>query len=314
MIPTEAVYSDLLKPHFLKTIQEDCTDVKLHFDSGTRMLQIKGTSQSVLSTKNEVHDALSRLKRKEVKFDPALIAYLKSIGSRSISRIFFNKADVHATVDLFSNTSVVIHGLSNYDINRAEKILKKDTGLKEVQIPEEAVPVVQTKSFEDIVEELRRNFSIHVSIASVDSDDKKPICILAGQKTELCSVEKKFQEFIKEQITVTVYMVLESIELTESLPLLLNRLGLSHFSGHVKWNPDCETLELTGTNKTITDIKIAIEEKTKGLQCKTVTICRPGAFSYFKEDGQVFLNSLDMMLSCMAVLTTKPEQVNLQVF
>lgn len=110
-------------------------------------------------------------------------------------------------------------------------------------------------------------------------------------------------------------MVLEEgMELTESLPLLLDRLGLSHLSVCIKCNPGCETLELTGTNKAITEIKVAIEEKIKGLRCKTVTICLPGAFSYFKEDGQVFLNSLDTMLSCMAVLTTKPGQVHLQVF
>lgn len=278
------------------------------------MLQIKGKPQSVSSTKNEVYDALSRLRRKEIKLDPVLIAYLKSMGSQSICRSFFFKADVYATVDVCSNTSVVINGLSNYDINRAEKMLKEDTGSKEVQIPEEAISVLQNKGFEDLIEELKSRFSIHVSIASVDSDDKKPICILAGQKTELCSVENKIQEFIKDQITVTVYMVLEGIELSESLPLLLDRLGLSRFSGHIKWNPDCETLELTGTNKAITEIKIAIEEKTKGLKCKTVKICLPGAFSYFKEDGQVFLSSLDPMLSCMAVLTTKPGNINLQVF
>ncbi|KAF4088969.1 hypothetical protein AMELA_G00060800 [Ameiurus melas] len=313
-IPNESVYSDLLEPHFFrKTIQEENTDVKVNFDPITRILQIKGTHQSVSSTKNEVYYALRRLKIKEIKIEPALIAYLKSIGSGNISRIFFHKADVHATVVLFSNISVVINGMSNYDINRAEKILKESTDSKEIQIPEEAASVIQTKNFENFVDDLRRNYSVHVNIALADGDDKKLMCILAGQKTELCSVEMKVQEFIKEQTRATAYMVLdEGMELTESLPLLLDRLGLSHISGCVKWNPDSETLELTGTNKAITEIKVAIEEKTKGLRCKTVTICLPGAFSYFKEDGQEFLNSLGTMLSCMAVLTASPGQVNLQ--
>lgn len=317
LIPSESVYSELLQPHFLKDILGNFTDVTLTFDTSTLMLQVDGTPESISFVKSEVFDALKRLKSKKIKMEPTLFTYLKSRGSENVSRTHFFPAEIHATIDVLSDSSVVIYGLSHYDINRAEKTLKEDLDTKEVHFPgEEAASVVQTKNFADFVEDLNKTRTgVQVNIVtSVHNNEKKVACILAGMKPDLIAVEKEICEFIHEQSKVTVGLELAGgVELAESLPMLLDKLGLSHLSRSVSWRSDLKNLELTGTQKEIDEAMAAIEEKTKGLQCTTVTICRPGAYSYFTANGQEFLKSLGSMLSCMAVLKTEPEEVSLQV-
>ncbi|XP_036451880.1 protein mono-ADP-ribosyltransferase PARP14-like [Colossoma macropomum] len=312
-IPFESVYTDLLEPHYLKSIQEDFTDVNFQFDIRTLMLQITGTPQSVSSAKRDVNDALRRLKSKEINMAPALTTYLKSRGSGLVSKIYFLPEEIAASIDVRLNSSVVIHGLSHYDIKRAENILIEDLATKVVKIHEEEdVSVVNTNSFEDFVEALNKTYT-GVQVSVVDSNENKPVCMVAGRKTDLSSVEEKIHEFIHKQSKTTVNVVLDgTMELIERIPLLLDKLELSHLSGRVKWNQYLETLELTGTQKENDENMESIKEKTKGLQCKTVIICQPGAYSYFKANGQEFLNLLHSMLSCMAVLETEPGKVNLQ--
>ena len=99
----------------------------------------------------------------------------------------------------------------------------------------------------DFVEELNKTYT-GVQVSVVDSNDNKPVCMVAGRKTNLSSVEEKIHEFIHEQSKMTLHLKLDGdMELTESLPLLLDKLDLSHLSGRVRWNLDFKTLELPGT-------------------------------------------------------------------
>ncbi|KAI4886313.1 hypothetical protein NFI96_016732 [Prochilodus magdalenae] len=312
-IPSTSVYSELLQPYYLRSIRDDFTDVKLQFDSSTLMLQITGTPQSVSSVKSDVHDALRRIKSKEVNIHPALTTYLNSKGSGNVSRILFRPEEIAAAIDIRSDSCVVINGFNQYDIKRAERILIEGFATKEVQIhEEEAASVVNSNSFGDFIEELNKTHT-GVQAHVVDSSVKKPVIVVTGRKTDLISGEEKIHRFIYEKTKKTAKLGLDGrMELAECLPLLLDKLELSHLSGRVRWNAGLETLELTGTQKENDQNVASIKEKIKGLHCKTVTICRPGAHSYFKADGQEFLNLLGSMLSCMAVLETEPGEVNLQ--
>ncbi|KAG9330794.1 hypothetical protein JZ751_022074 [Albula glossodonta] len=302
-------YQLLIQPYFQKEVEQEHPDVTITLNTNARSIKLTGPSSSVQAAKGKLQDSLRRVRTKELPFPQAVIGFLISKGLQEVSRSYFLQVGVYAILAVsVSDSKVVLHGLSQFDLQRAEKILGEKVSTTAVPLGEHLEPVAYSEDFADFIVQLNSSQKAVQISWELDGKNNNRI-MLVGNREEFNATERKMVEFLWEKREdVELVKVEGPPEVPENLPHLMDFLGLGNLTAQIRWLPDARMLEIRGKPTAVEEAARSLRQKMKGVVCKTVEICRPEAHTYFSGNGQGYLNSMQSTFNCRPVLRPKPNQ------
>eukprot|EP00063_Salmo_salar_P009126 XP_013983961.1 PREDICTED: poly [ADP-ribose] polymerase 14-like isoform X1 [Salmo salar] len=298
-----AMFYILQQEGLRKRAADEAPEMGFSYRDDTKKLVLSGLVAEVYKVKNWILERELKMNKKQLKLDPYLLDFLRSVDSMEMSQDLFTSRGINAVYRV-EGGEVLLTGSSDRALADAEQRMKTALSLQSLMVEDQEV--LRKPEWKDLNNQLvdAYNSLKKRTVVIKHHPESRDRIIVSGFLDPVREVSNSLRDFVenysrvKEAVRVKSCAVVKFIQENKSQDWkhLAKRDEVN-----VHFDPRRPKIVLSGARLYVKKAKETFQKMVAPLCTDELTIMKPGARKYFQEKGRMFV-SMAMKEYCCVVL------------
>ncbi|XP_041118944.1 protein mono-ADP-ribosyltransferase PARP14-like [Polyodon spathula] len=295
-----AMYNILKHDGLQENTMKDHPELKLAYKPDVKSLILSGLAAEVFSIKSKVLEAVMHMKRKQVELNPHIVSFLNEVDNEDLSYCIFTANGINAMCET-QESVVFIIGNTDRAFIEAEKQIRKVLGFQCIDV--EDSNVIKKQEYMQLIVSLDKAYNVPKKAMVIKILNEQ--IVIAGfcdRVTHVCELLSDFvnrNSHIEEIVKVNSSAVIKFIKDRKSDSWVRN----THIGEvRIDFQTSKPKIKLDGPRVYVLEMKKLFEKIVASLHADVLTINKPGAKKFFREQGNMYISLAMREHNCIVVL------------
>ncbi|KAK6305421.1 hypothetical protein J4Q44_G00242010 [Coregonus suidteri] len=299
-----AIFYILQQEGLRKCVADEAPDMGFSYKDDTKKLVLSGLVQEVYKVQNWILERKLKMNKKQLKLDPHLLDFLRSVDSMEMSQDLFTSRGISAVYSV-EGGEVLLTGSSDRALADAAQRVKTALSLQSLMVEDQEV--LRKPEWKDLNNQLVDTYNSlkkRTVVIKLHPESRDRI-IVSGFQDPVREVSNSLQDFVENYSRVKEAVCVKSCAVVKFIQENKSK-DWKHFAKgdelNIRFDPRRPNIFLSGARLYVKKANRSFQKMAAALCTDELTIMKPGAKKYFQEKGSMFVSMAMKEHSCVVLL------------
>ncbi|CAB1332829.1 unnamed protein product [Coregonus sp. 'balchen'] len=299
-----AMFYILQQDGLRKRVADEAPEMGFSYRDDTKKLILSGLVAEVYKVQNWILERKIKMNKKQLKLDPHLLDFLRSVDSMEMSQDLFTSRGISAVYSV-EGGEVLLTGSSDRALADAEQRVKTALSLQSLMVEDQEV--LRKREWKDLNKQLvdaYNSLKKKTVVIKLHPESRDRI-IVSGFLDPVREVSNSLQDFVEKYSRVEEAVFVKSCAVVKFIQENKSQ-DWKHFAKgdevNVGFDPRRPRIVLSGARLYVKKAKETFQKMVEAICTDELTIMKPGARKYFQEKGSMFVSMAMKDHGCVVLL------------
>uniref|UniRef100_A0AAZ3S5F4 Poly [ADP-ribose] polymerase n=1 Tax=Oncorhynchus tshawytscha TaxID=74940 RepID=A0AAZ3S5F4_ONCTS len=299
-----AMFYILQQEGLLKRAADEAPEMGFSYRDDTKKLVLSGLVAEVYKMKYWILERELQMNKKQLKLEPQLLDFLRSVDSMEMSQDLFTSRGINAVYRV-EGGKVLLTGSSDRALADAEQRVKTALSLQSLMVEDqEVLRKPEWKDLNNKLVDAYNSLKKRTVLIKLHPESRDRI-IVSGFLDPVREVSNSLRDFVENYSRVEEAVRVKSCAVVKFIQENKSQ-DWEHFAKrdevNVHFDPRRPRIVLSGARLYVKKVKETFQKMVAPFCTDELTIMKPGARKYFQEKGRMFVSMAMKEHGCVVLL------------